>query len=119
MLGERLKELRKKKNITQERLAEIIGIERSSIGKYEGKQNIIPSVEVLNAIADFFDISTDYLLGRTNSPNPEPAVQLIEGLKYAFFDDYQELDDEDRAELNRMAERMLELKRLKAVKREV
>ena len=64
MLSQRLKELRKKRNITQEQLAEIIGVERSSIGKYEGKQNVVPSVDVLKAIADYFKVSTDYLLGR-------------------------------------------------------
>ena len=60
----RLKELRKQKNVTQEQLAEAIGVERSSIGKYEGNQNVLPSVDVLKTIADYFQVSTDYLLGR-------------------------------------------------------
>ena len=60
----RLKELRAKNNITQEQLALAIGVERSSIGKYEGKQGVIPSVDVLKAIADYFNVTTDYLLGR-------------------------------------------------------
>ena len=64
MLKIRLKELRKKHRVTQEQLAEAIGVERSSIGKYEGNQNVIPSVEVLQAIADYFDVTTDFLLGR-------------------------------------------------------
>jgi transcriptional regulator with XRE-family HTH domain len=52
MLKERLKKLRGRERISQKQLAEAIGVERSSIGKYEGNQNIIPSVDVLNAIAD-------------------------------------------------------------------
>ena len=63
MLRTRLKELRAEKRVTQEQLAEAVGVDRSSIGKYEGNQNIDPSVEVLIAMADYFGVTTDYLLG--------------------------------------------------------
>lgn len=62
--GDRLRQLRKQRNLTQEQLAEIIGVERSSIGKYEGKKQVIPSDEVKEKIADFFSVSLDYLCGR-------------------------------------------------------
>ena len=65
MFSDRLKELRKKHGLTQEQLASIIGVERSSIGKYEGKSRIIPSNDVLNALADYFNVSLDYLLDRS------------------------------------------------------
>lgn len=68
MFAERLKELRKKHGITQEQLASIIGVERSSIGKYEGKSRIIPSDDVKYRIAQFFGVSVDYLLGHTDVP---------------------------------------------------
>jgi len=64
MFAERLKKLRKDKNITQEELSKILGLERSSVGKYESKQQVIPSVDVLSAIATYFNVSVDYLLGR-------------------------------------------------------
>jgi len=77
MLRERLKALRTQRNVTQEQLADIIGVERSSIGKYEGKQGIIPSVDVLHAIADYFNVSTDYLLGRDYmSPQTKQAHRV-------------------------------------------
>jgi len=87
MLKERLKELRGRERISQKQLAEAIGVERSSIGKYEGNQNIIPSVDVLNAIADYFSVTTDYLLGRTGSYDlpPSPKLMLAE-----FTVNYQE-----------------------------
>lgn len=66
MFSQRLKALRREKKITQEQLAKKVGVERSSIGKYEGSGNIMPSHEVLSALADFFDVSVDYLIGRTN-----------------------------------------------------
>lgn len=60
---EKLKELRFKKKLTQAQVAQEIGIEQTSYGKYElGKA--IPSVEVLQKLAEFFRVSTDYLLGR-------------------------------------------------------
>ena len=67
MLEKILKELRAQHSITQEQLAAAIGVERSSIGKYEGNQNVIPSVDVLKAIADYFNVTTDYLLGRSRT----------------------------------------------------
>ena len=78
MLGKRLKELRSKHNITQEQLAASIGVERSSIGKYEGNQSVIPSVDVLKAIADYFNVTTDYLLGRTLTyEQSPPQVHMV------------------------------------------
>ena len=65
MLKQRLKELRRMHRITQEELATAIGVERSSIGKYEGRHGVVPSLEVLISIADYFSVSTDYLLGRS------------------------------------------------------
>jgi len=72
MLGTVLKELRAKHSITQEQLAAAIGVERSSIGKYEGNQSVMPSVDVLKAIADYFDVTTDYLLERTRTYEQSP-----------------------------------------------
>lgn len=66
MFGERLKLLRKEKGLTQEQLASILQVERSSVGKYEGKTKIIPSDDVKKRIAEYFDVSVDYLLGRTD-----------------------------------------------------
>jgi len=78
MLGKILKELRSKHKITQEQLAAAIGVERSSIGKYEGNQNVIPSVDVLKAIADYFNVTTDYLLGRTRAyEQSPPQVHMV------------------------------------------
>jgi len=78
MLGNVLKELRAKHSITQEQLAAAIGVERSSIGKYEGNQSVIPSVAVLKAIADYFNVTTDYLLGRTRTYEQSPLqTQMV------------------------------------------
>lgn len=71
-LAQRMKQLRKEKKITQEQLAEVIGMERSSVGKYE--TGTIPSPEILSAMSDFFDVSIDYLLGKSEIRKPEKAA---------------------------------------------
>jgi len=65
---ERLKELRKTRNITQAKVAEAIGCVEQYYQKIEyGK--IKPKYDKIEQLADFFDVSTDYLLGRTDNPN--------------------------------------------------
>lgn len=61
----RLKFLRTENNITQNKLANILGYSRSTIAKYESGK-MIPSGNFLIEMADYFRVSTDYLLGRTN-----------------------------------------------------
>lgn len=68
---QRLKELRESKKISQAALSKELGIPRSSISHYEdekqGQKEIrLPRRERLEQIADFFDVSVDYLLGRTD-----------------------------------------------------
>lgn len=69
-LSEKLKKLRKDKKLTQAQLATIIGVERSSIGKYE--TGTTPSMDILAIIAEYFNVTVDYLLGlsyeHTSSP---------------------------------------------------
>jgi len=65
MLAERLKSLRKEKNITQKKLSDEINVSASTIGLYEQGRRT-PDNETLTKIADYFEVTTDYLLGRTN-----------------------------------------------------
>ena len=65
--SERIKELRCKKGMTQEALGKIIGVKSDSIYVYE-KEKAYPEVRNLIILADFFGVSTDYLLGRTDNP---------------------------------------------------
>lgn len=62
--GERLKQLREKHNLTQQSLAEQLQTVRSTINKYE-KNTRKPEYDTLVKIADLFNTTTDYLLGRT------------------------------------------------------
>ena len=62
---DRLKELRKERNVSQQALGEIVGFSQQSINKYENN-NIEPDISTLIKLADYFDVSVDYLIGRTN-----------------------------------------------------
>lgn len=63
----RLKSLRISNNLTLEQLGKELGSTRATIGNYENS-NKKPSLEMLIKIADYFDVSVDYLIGRTNDP---------------------------------------------------
>ena len=63
-IGERIKLLRKENNYTQEQFGDIFGLVKSTVSLYEsGKSN--PDDEIKQKIADHFDVSIDWLLGRT------------------------------------------------------
>lgn len=62
-LGKNLNELRKSKGVTQEELAAELGVTAAAVSKWE-KGYTLPDVLMVCAIADFFDITTDELLGR-------------------------------------------------------
>lgn len=67
MLGSRLKKLRVTKKLTQKQLAEHIKVTHVSISGYENG-NRYPDTDTLQRLADYFDVTTDYLLGRSDEP---------------------------------------------------
>ena len=64
--GERIEELRKGRKITQEELAKRIGISKSQLSRIENGDTKTLSSNLLIRLADEFDVSTDYILGRSN-----------------------------------------------------
>lgn len=65
IFAERIRELRLERRLTQEEVGEIIGVKRYSIYSYE-KGRACPEMKSLVALADYFDVSMDYLAGRTD-----------------------------------------------------
>ena len=63
----RLKELRKSRKLSQLRLATELNMNQNSISRYENEERQA-DYKTLIAFADYFDVSVDYLLGRTNNP---------------------------------------------------
>lgn len=76
-IGERITQLRKTKNWSQDELAKGIGSSRVMIGKYEREDNS-PSIEVIVKLAKAFQVSVDYLLGE--GPNASYDKEMIKRL---------------------------------------
>lgn len=87
MLTERLKELRSAQNLTQSAVADLLNITREAYSMYEtGKRQL--SYDSLCLLAEFYHVSTDYLLGRTMSKEPwvpltKDETQLLKAYRHA------------------------------------
>ena len=66
-VGERLKRLRKSHDLTQEQLAKKLDLEAPAVSKYETNRVPIPQEHIIK-LSKIFDVSTDYLLGISDSP---------------------------------------------------
>lgn len=73
-LGARMKELRVRRGLTQEQMAEKLGITRANYNKYE-RDKVVPPSTMLSVIADLLGTTADYLLGR------EDEVMRFDDLK--------------------------------------
>jgi transcriptional regulator with XRE-family HTH domain len=107
IFSKRLKELRKNHMTTQEELAKYLGVGRPTIAGYEtkGKQ---PSFEILDKIADFFNVSIDYLLGRSNIERPE-GMRLMDSPDKNYTDneivnEIEKLSLESQEDLKKLIE---------------
>lgn len=109
------KTLRLKSGLTQQEMAEKLKISRSSIGMYENGERE-PSFELLESIADFFNVDMNYLLGKSelsqNIPYPyyyndetaQAAQEIFENKELrALFDVQRDMDPEDLKALHNMA----------------
>lgn len=65
--GERLRSIRKFKNVTQKSIAQAVNVAERNYQRYESGEQL-PGFEVLIALADYFDVSLDYLVGRSDNP---------------------------------------------------
>ncbi|WP_274362711.1 helix-turn-helix domain-containing protein [Paenibacillus thermotolerans] len=91
-IGKRLSELRSKKHITQDEMAEILGVKRPRYNAWENNISS-PDIEYLVKLAEFHNVTLDFLLGKSDDSSPvslqlqliediEPNEKLAEKLKY-------------------------------------
>lgn len=64
----RMRDLREDNDKTQQEIAEILNTSQTMYARYERGANELP-IHHLLALADYYNVSTDYLLGRTDNPN--------------------------------------------------
>ncbi|MCW4387042.1 helix-turn-helix transcriptional regulator [Limosilactobacillus oris] len=95
MLGDNIKDLRKRKNLTQSEFAKIMNVSQQTIGAWESGR-AIPGSDTLRTIADYFNVSTDSLLNR------QISFDLADDSVVMSFDG-QPLDEHDRKLLRDIA----------------
>ena len=88
-----LKKLRTEFKISQQQLANAIGVSQQSINKYEN-QDVEPDIAVIIKIADYFSVSIDYLVGRNMSP--DFVVSSLTKEEKTVFSKYKTLNKKEK-----------------------
>lgn len=108
MFDKIIKNLRESKELSQKELGDILNISASTIGMWEQNRRN-PDKDMLVKIADYFDVSVDYLLGRTSNKNSNIYTAIIDNHKYTVEIDKGINKEITQEELNLM------IKKLKSV----
>jgi transcriptional regulator with XRE-family HTH domain len=107
----RMLELRKSVSLSQMKLAKALGIAQSALNRYEHNQASV-SDSVLLKYADFFDVSADYILGRTDKPEGaifknEPEVLKRKIVREDEWADFVEACFDPRSPMNKRLKEMI------------
>jgi transcriptional regulator with XRE-family HTH domain len=99
VLGQRIIELRKKKNLSQTDLAQMVGLSYAQIGRYETKGSQ-PPAEALKKIAEALDTTVDYLVNGDTDEKAKSALKDSELLQQ--FRAVEQMDDDDRNTIKKL-----------------
>lgn len=107
---ENIKKLREENNMTQQQLADKINATQQAICKYESGKSI-PSVDMLERIADYFNTSMDYVVGKSQSKDVKYMIDSMEfsGNDRDFIKRYLTLNDKDKKYLSIFLNSMLKI----------
>jgi len=95
MIIERLKKLRKEGKLTQNDIATFLNISQPAYQQFEsGKKKM--NLETMEKLADFFNVSTDYLLGKTDIPDLDLEVDIDTAIDNSVAYDGTPITDNDR-----------------------
>ena len=114
MFNTKLRELRNYKGITQAELAKHLDVTQQAVGRWE-KAITSPDYETLKKLAAYFNVTTDYLLGRTDEPHaphtpPATGPQKEDEGGTILMRAQNELDPDELQQLENMAEYFLDKK---------
>ena len=94
LLSLRIKELRKEKGIRQSELAKLLHVSQQAVGSWETGRTI-PGADTLNILADYFNVTTDYLLGRPEKKDDDAKTADIEDDDVIFTYEGRRIPKED------------------------
>lgn len=110
IFGDRLKSLRNRKGLSQSEFAKQIGVSKSSVNMYE-RGDREPNFETLEAIADYFNVDLDYLMGKSEIENRARFVLGVANAAPPLTDDesdllrkYRRLDDAAKGRIRHMVD---------------
>lgn len=92
---DRLRATRKQKQISQEKLADLLGLTKQAISHYERGTRFPTNPDILLAISDILNVSTDYLMGKTDI-----TTQLLSESEFALLTAYRHASKDTRAAIN-------------------
>lgn len=92
----RLRELRKEKRLSLIELADDVHINKSSIARFEIGE-VEMKADTLKLFADYFNVTTDYLLGNTDERTP--STTSLDNVDFAFYNQHGIVSDEDKEEI--------------------
>ncbi|MBE7012304.1 MAG: helix-turn-helix transcriptional regulator [Ruminococcaceae bacterium] len=103
-----IKKLRIDKGLSQQQLADIIGVSQQSINKYEN-HNVEPNIETLSLLADYFETSVDFIIGRTeiNRKIQEVEIYALNEEEKKVIDSFRQLDKSDREIILSLSKRLI------------
>ncbi len=104
MLGNRIKLLREEKNINQDVLAKLLGLEIAGISKLETGRVPLKD-EYIVRLAEYFGVSTDYLLGKSDIRNPGKQIDdvLNEAMIGMSKEEYEALTETQKKQIRDFA----------------
>ena len=105
----RIKELRQAKNMKQSELSEVLSVAQNTLSYWENGKNE-PDQKSLFALSDFFEVSIDYILCRTDDPFASSVQNTDDTVKFALFGDV-EIDDDVMDEVKTYARFVAERKK--------
>jgi len=96
MCNLRIRDIREDRDLTQSDIADLLNTTKQQYSKYERFEHELP-IRHLNTLADYYNVSTDYILGKTNDKTPPaerekkteqkaPAFSLAEALRSMFLE---------------------------------
>lgn len=97
MFSTRLKELRNECGLSQKELAKKIFVSQQTVAKWETEKST-PDPNMLVLLAELFDVTTDYLTGKSENKNTNLDEQL-EDIEFALFGEVKELTDEQKRDI--------------------
>lgn len=103
---QRLKDLKEDADLTQKQVSEIIGVSVNHYGKYERGETDLP-LEKAILLADFYDVSLDYIAGRTNHKQGKCCPDLTND-ELQLIEKYRQLTERSRGKHDILIDQLLE-----------